>query len=185
MRKSFTVLIIIICLVLIPVSCKKSSNNSNNEPTPDSSTKKDGEVGGSAIVITEKDSTGADFNLESLKGKVILLSFSAYWCGPCQSEAKELPAIYNKYKAQGLEIVQCLFQDVDGSVATEATLQKWMQEFGINFTMISDADQSSVRAYKVQGIPHNVIIDKNFIVRKIEAGFPGAAALSAEIEKYL
>ncbi len=181
MRK-LTTITMILSLILFAGACKKSSNNSNNSGNTD---KPAGTVGGEAINITETDSNGTAFSLESFKGKVILLSFSAYWCGPCQMEAKELPAIYNKYKAQGLEIVQCLFQDLDRSAATQETLQKWAQEFGINFTLISDPDTSSVDAYKVQGIPHNVIIDKNFVIRKIEAGFPGTAALSAEIEKYL
>ncbi len=51
---------------------------------------------GMAVTFTEMDSNENIFNLESLKGKVILLNISAFWCGPCRRETPELVDLYEK-----------------------------------------------------------------------------------------
>lgn len=129
-------------------------------------------VEGEAVGFIEKDSLGNDFNLESFRGKVILLNFSAMWCGPCRREAPELVGIYNQYHARGLEIVQCIIEDEDGNPADMSDLKRWIDEFQLNITVINDPDRSSADLVDIsQGIPFNVIIDRDFLIRYRSAGF--------------
>ena len=125
----------------------------------------------SANDFTEKDSQGEMLTLASHKGKVILLNFSAMWCGPCRVEASELEEIYEAYKGRGLEVIQCIFDNESRNRADSTDLQRWIQEFTLSFTVIHDPDLSTVGIYNVNAIPLNIIIDRGFFIRYRREGF--------------
>jgi thiol-disulfide isomerase/thioredoxin len=51
------------------------------------------------------DLDGREIDLAQYRGKVVLLDFWATWCVPCMQEMPNLKAAYQKYHAQGLEII--------------------------------------------------------------------------------
>lgn len=160
-------LVLIAMLLMVSGSCKKSSETSNQ------GTQVGNRIGNIAINITEIDSHGNPVTLESYRGSVILLTFSAMWCGPCRAEAPELVTIHNQYASQGLVIIQVLYQDEDSNPSDNADLARWIGEFGIPFTVCTDPDRSSVSSYllSTDGIPFNVVIDRDFVIRQRIAGY--------------
>ncbi len=172
MKKTIFTLALVILVAFAATSCKKSSdtNTPGTQPTVEGIN-----VGNIALKFTETDSQGNAISLESFKGKVIVLTFSAMWCGPCRAEVSELMNLYNTYKAQGLEIIQCVYQDEDGNPSDLTDLSRWMNEFGITFAVFSDSDRSTVDAWKFNAIPFNVVIDRDFIIKARVIGYdPGA-----------
>ena len=154
--------IILVFLSILP-SCKKSSEAPGSVFPPENPAP--GVYRGNiAINFTEMDSTDTPITLESLRGNVILLTFSTMWCGPCRREAPELVNLYNTYNQNGLEIVQCIYQDEDGNPADLDDLARWINEFGITFPVFYDPDRSTVDTYNFNAIPFNVLIDRNFII---------------------
>jgi thiol-disulfide isomerase/thioredoxin len=52
-----------------------------------------------------------DFNWEALRGKYVLVKFTASWCGPCKGEIPGMLSAYEKYHDKGLEIVSIYVWD--------------------------------------------------------------------------
>lgn len=68
---------------------------------------------------------GPAVDLANLKGKCVILEFWGYWCGPCVHRMPQLFKIYDKYHAQGLEVVGIhvdLGEDEEEPVNTVAKL---------------------------------------------------------------
>ncbi len=168
LKKTF-ILLVIISLILFSINCKTSSTTEENQKEQE--LKEGIGIGNIAPDFTEKDSNNKDFTLSSYKGKVILLVFSAVWCGPCNNEASKLESLYTKYKDQGFEIVQILYQDENGSSSDASDLKEWKEKYNLTFKVLSDPDSSTVNKYAVYAIPLNVIIDKDFIIRYRKEGF--------------
>lgn len=170
MKKNILSVIIISTLILFFWSCKKAVTNSDSNITPDSGNTGQA-IGDTVKNFNEKDQNGNDFSLETYKGKVILLNISAMWCSPCRDEASELMELYNTYKERGFEIVQCIYQDEDGIRTDKSDLQRWVQEFHITYSVLNDVDGSLTGFFSFGGIPFNVIIGRDFIIRYRSEGF--------------
>ncbi len=181
MKKIILIFSVIVLTFVFISSCKKSGTSDNRQ-------KDSGEIGqylGDFIKsFVGTDSKGNTFSLDKFKGKVILLNISAMWCGPCRSEASELMDIYNTYKSRGLEIVQCIYQDEEGKPTDISDLKRWVKEFNIDFTVLNDPDKSLVGFFTFSGIPFNVIVDRNFIIRYRGSGFD-KGEVKSKIEKLL
>jgi peroxiredoxin len=124
-----------------------------------------------ATNFTETDSQGNEISLESFRGNVILLNFSTMWCGFCRAETPELENLYNTYKEQGLVILQCIYQDEDGNPSNLSDLARWINEFGMTFTVFNDPDRSTVNLYNFNAVPFNLVIDRDLIIRYRDSGF--------------
>jgi len=144
----------------------------------------DDQIKDNAIDFSEIGSQSEMVTLALHKGKVILLNFSAMWCGPCRVEASELEEIYETYKGRGLEVIQCIFDNESRNRADSTDLQRWIKEFTLSFMVIHDPDLSTVGIYNVSAIPLNIIIDKDFFIRYRREGFSKKEIVQI-IEDYL
>lgn len=119
---------------------------------------------------------GQPVNLTSLKGKIVLLEFWGYWCGPCIESMPILFSLHDRFKDKDLVIVG-VHIDIDGDVPDAATLDKkiakYRQEtwkgrdlpFSIGlFNGTKAADGSSrgaiAQTYGIQSYPTTILIDR-------------------------
>jgi thiol-disulfide isomerase/thioredoxin len=80
---------------------------------------------------------GGAVRLADLKGKIVLLEFWGYWCGPCAHAMPTLFELHDKFKDQGLAIVG-VHLDVDGDIDTAAKLDDKIA--GIRKSLWKDRD---------------------------------------------
>ena len=96
-------------------------------------------------------------------GQYVLIDFWASWCGPCRAEIPNLMAVYQKYKDQGLMVVGIASWD-----KPEASL-KAIEEDGVSYPQIINAQDIATNAYNIGGIPHIILFapDGTILARRL------------------
>lgn len=101
---------------------------------------------------------------EDLRGKPVLITFWASWCGPCRAELPELAELVDEMKDSELVM---LAVNID---ATAAAGQRFLERGGIDVPAyrISKADQKAVG---VVSLPTTILLDEDALPVEIFAGY--------------
>ena len=121
--------------------------------------------------FTLRDINGKTVTLSDYKGKVVVMSFWATWCGPCKEEMPHLQQLLNEKKEKGLAVFSVSTDDA----RTASQVKPYIKRMGYDFTVLLDRSSSVLTQYNPsKTLPFTVIIDQNQNIAKVHSGYnPG------------
>jgi thiol-disulfide isomerase/thioredoxin len=114
-----------------------------------------------------------------LKGKVVIVAIGGSWCPNCHDEAPFLVELYNRYHAQGLEIVDLSFEEED-QLKDPQRLRAFIAKYRIPYTVLLAGTPEQLNAKLPQGKnlncwPTAFFVGRDGLVKETHAGFSGPA----------
>ncbi|WP_430390823.1 TlpA family protein disulfide reductase [Dyella sp. 20L07] len=113
------------------------------------------------------DRNGQDVRLSALRGKVVIVSFWASWCGYCM---KELPVLAAVQKMKGPADLQVVGVSHEDDLDTFSKIRRRWKDLDIILTY-DGGDQRIAKPYGVKGIPHMVMIGRDGRIAHIHIGY--------------
>ncbi len=106
---------------------------------------------------------GQDYSLSQFKGKVVLINFFTFFCGPCREEMPDLNKIYQENKDKG-------FQTLGIALSSDPTQIRFLvKQLGLTYPVLNGTDKVGTDYGNVAVVPTTFIIDKQGnIAQKIE-----------------
>jgi thiol-disulfide isomerase/thioredoxin len=100
--------------------------------------------------------TWEDVTLSSQRGKVVILTFWASWCGPCK---RELPILEGAQRAVGKDKLVVFAVSYKDKPEAIAAIKKLAFNWQIN--IMTDPGERASRQYSISGIPHLFMIGRD------------------------
>jgi thiol-disulfide isomerase/thioredoxin len=137
---------------------------------------------GSEVPLALKDLFGVEQNLNSYRGRIVILNFWATYCVPCRQEMPDLAAIQNEYAALGVQVI--------GAAADTAEdrdkVLKFIKETKLNFPVWIGATATDMLRFGLgSALPGTVIIGRDGKVISQFRGMVNQKDLKKKLETLL
>jgi peroxiredoxin len=145
---------------------------------------------GANVDLQQQAKVAPDFELKSLdgrtaklsdyRGKIVLLNFWATWCAPCRVEMPALMDLYDKYRAQGLEIIGVSMDD-----GGQERVGKFVNEMKINYPILLGNSSVADNYGGLRLLPQTVIITRDGKIVQTAIGMRSRKDFETIIEQLL
>jgi thiol-disulfide isomerase/thioredoxin len=133
-------------LICLPAGAAEESSAATNFTAPD---------------FELRNITGTNVSLSEFRGKKpVLLYFWATWCHYCKATRPEVIKML-KANPDGIEVLAINV----GSGDSLDKVQRYEKADPAPYTVLYDSDSKVTRSYRVEGIPHFILLDKTGAVK--------------------
>jgi|TARA_B110001452_G_C15054817_1_gene368307 thiol-disulfide isomerase/thioredoxin len=106
--------------------------------------------------VTFKDKNKKKVNINSYKGKLLVLNFWATWCAPCREEMPSLDNLQSNNKFNNLKIFPINIGQEDLSKS-----EAFFKEIGIkNLNIYFDSSVTLAKKFSLRGVPTTILFNK-------------------------
>lgn len=131
---------------------------------------------GTVALAADDVVSAADFELQELQGKVVLMDFWASWCKPCEKSMPWLAAMQQEYGPEGLIIVTVnLDRAWESAVPLSETLPATIYQ-------VHDPEGRLAEERNLQGMPSAYLYDREGRLQASHVGFFEAELAAREQE---
>jgi len=113
-----------------------------------------------------KDRNGDKIYASQLKGKIVVISFWASWCGPCRKELPLLEAIQRQVGKDSFQVVAINYKE---SRKAFRKIKQTLKNYKITIT--HDAKGFISRKFGVKSLPYMFILNKQGEIEHIHRGY--------------
>jgi len=127
-------------------------------------------VGRTAPSFAATTLDGQPFDLESTRGKPVVLAFWASWCGPCRLE---LPALSKLQKERSDIVIYAVNVDRDRRKA-----DAFLRKIEVDLPVVWDNESKAMGQYDVLSMPTTFLLDPQGTVKLRKVGYSEAKGLT-------
>jgi peroxiredoxin len=150
------------------------------EPAPDTDGRT--KLGDSAPAFQLESLDGKPITEAELKGKVVLLTFFATWCGPCLAELPRVEReIWERFRSKSLIVLAV------GREHTAEELLKFNEEHKFTFLLAADPERKVYSRFADKKIPRSYVLsaEGKIVYQSLGYSTPKFEQLVAAIEQEL
>jgi thiol-disulfide isomerase/thioredoxin len=131
---------------------------------------------------------GRSIDLTQLRGKVLLVDFWGTWCGPCRAEIPHIKAVYDRYRAQGFEVIGIACERDGGKALAKFVSEQplpWITYLDTGRKGKQEGRESFELRFGINAFPTTWLVSKQGLVvaRHVRGEAALAAAVQRELEK--
>ncbi|HPA81248.1 MAG TPA: TlpA disulfide reductase family protein [Thermoanaerobaculales bacterium] len=121
-----------------------------------------------ALTLRTLDGTGS-VAVDSFRGRPVLLSFWASWCGPCRVELPELESLYKELLGDGFVL---LTVNVD---SVPAIASRYLAQLGVSVPVYR-MDQQDLIKLDINALPTNILLGREGQTLMFSTGYSPTVA---------
>lgn len=139
---------------------------------------------GQAADFSLRNLDGQAVTLSQFRGKVVVMSFWATWCVPCQQEMPHLEEMWKELGPKGLVVLGISEDDAKA----DAMVKPRVKALGVTYMILRDPQTTVVAQFNPsKNLPFTAVVDRAGALASTHAGYaPGDEnTLRAEVEALL